>query len=209
MKIHIIGGPGSGKTTLAADLAKRFTIPHHDLDRVFMKRGNQPALLIQDAIDIAVQPDWVAEGAFIIWVEPLLEAADCILLCTVPWYAAYWRAVRRHFEKTIKGINPYPTRQLLPFLGFVYDYYTKPVGANASENEVARQYLAERARRLGPSQPDVLLRDYQTCEESLSLTDAFTRLYLAKYQAKVLLYRSRNDLAALLNHLGRSSTMSY
>lgn len=32
MKIHIIGGPGSGKTFLAEKLSSQFWIPHYDLD---------------------------------------------------------------------------------------------------------------------------------------------------------------------------------
>ena len=32
MKIHIIGGPGSGKSFLADNLSKQFDIPHYDLD---------------------------------------------------------------------------------------------------------------------------------------------------------------------------------
>lgn len=33
MKIHIIGGPGSGKTTLARQLSEELRIPHYDLGR--------------------------------------------------------------------------------------------------------------------------------------------------------------------------------
>ena len=32
MKIHIIGGPGSGKTFLADKLSRQYGIPHYDLD---------------------------------------------------------------------------------------------------------------------------------------------------------------------------------
>jgi adenylate kinase family enzyme len=33
MKIHIIGGPGSGKSFLAEQLSKEFGIQHYDLDK--------------------------------------------------------------------------------------------------------------------------------------------------------------------------------
>lgn len=34
MKIHIIGGPGSGKTYLAEKLSKELGIQHYDLDEL-------------------------------------------------------------------------------------------------------------------------------------------------------------------------------
>lgn len=35
MKIHIIGGSGTGKTYLAKKLSEKFNIPHFDLDDLF------------------------------------------------------------------------------------------------------------------------------------------------------------------------------
>ena len=35
MKIHIIGGSGSGKSYLAKKLAKELYIPYYDLDNIF------------------------------------------------------------------------------------------------------------------------------------------------------------------------------
>ena len=34
MKIHIVGGPGSGKTFLAEKLSRELGIPHYDLDDI-------------------------------------------------------------------------------------------------------------------------------------------------------------------------------
>ena len=36
LKIHIMGGPGSGKTTLGKEIASRFALPCYDLDTIGM-----------------------------------------------------------------------------------------------------------------------------------------------------------------------------
>jgi len=37
-KIHLLGGPGSGKTTAGIALSHRFGLPHLDLDEIFWER---------------------------------------------------------------------------------------------------------------------------------------------------------------------------
>jgi adenylate kinase family enzyme len=39
-KIHIIGSVGSGKTTLARNLSRKYSIPYYELDNVVWKRHN-------------------------------------------------------------------------------------------------------------------------------------------------------------------------
>lgn len=34
-KIHILGGPGSGKSYIAAKISSRFKIPSYELDTIF------------------------------------------------------------------------------------------------------------------------------------------------------------------------------
>jgi adenylate kinase family enzyme len=64
VKIHIIGGPGSGKTTLAQSLSSRLHIPHYDLDTIDLER--------ESAITIAEQSAWITEGIYLISTEPML-----------------------------------------------------------------------------------------------------------------------------------------
>src|SRR5712692_7749208 len=89
-KIHIVGGPGSGKTTLAQDLSSRFHVPHYDLDKVNWEKEN--------VIAIAEQPAWVTEGIYLIWTEPMLYHADCIVLLRSPglWlHGAFFTVISR------------------------------------------------------------------------------------------------------------------
>ena len=61
-KIHILGGPGSGKTTLAREIAALLNVPHHDLDDVTQKNGSQAAAYLADVATILAQPGWVTGG---------------------------------------------------------------------------------------------------------------------------------------------------
>ncbi len=80
LKIHILGGPGSGKTTLGECLSSRFHVPHYDLDQIGWKL-NDMAEYIDTAFALAKQPGWVTENIGVIWTDPLLYQADCIMQC--------------------------------------------------------------------------------------------------------------------------------
>ena len=68
MKIHIIGGPGRGKSFLADNLSKQFDIPHYDLDdlqwdNVANDYGTKRNLQERDALlnQILQKDDWIIE----------------------------------------------------------------------------------------------------------------------------------------------------
>src|SRR5690348_9244433 len=84
-KIHILGGSGSGKTTLARHLSSLLHVPHYDLDAIGLEKG---LVTEEDAFVIAVQPAWVSEGVYLIFTEPLLYAANVIVLLEVSWPVA-------------------------------------------------------------------------------------------------------------------------
>ncbi len=53
VKIQILGGPGSGKTTLAQSLSAKFHAPHCNLDQIVWKHGADMTAHINEAIAIA------------------------------------------------------------------------------------------------------------------------------------------------------------
>ncbi len=128
-RIHILGGPGSGKTTVARDLGRRLELPVHELDLVGYEDGvgaRRPfEERLADVRTIAAQPEWVTEGAFLGWTDELLRAADVIIRLDVRWRVAAWRLVTRHVRANLAGTNRHPgTLRLLRFLRFARRYYS-------------------------------------------------------------------------------------
>ena len=83
MKIHIIGGSGTGKTYLASLLSIKYNIPHYDLDDLFWDNSaNQYGVKMSiekrnDMLSrILENEDWIIEGVYYSWLTESFEAAD-------------------------------------------------------------------------------------------------------------------------------------
>lgn len=146
-RIHIIGGAGSGKTTLARQLSERLGFPCYHLDQIgWDKAGKRPlALRLADLERIIEQPAWISEGSFLWWTEVLMQTADVIIWLDLPFRINGWRIVKRHILLSIAGTNPHPgTLNLLHFTWGVYRRYkaTVPLIPRAPDDDVAITRIA-------------------------------------------------------------------
>lgn len=205
LKIHILGGPGSGKTTLGRELASRLHIPHHDLDMIGRRHGERMAAYIDEAIAIAEQPGWVTEGIYLIWTEPLLYRADYIVFLAVSWPVAAWRIVLRHITRSLHGTNPYPgvngVKLLFKLLRFTRHYYVDKVHSAASTMEAVREYFEECGDDAEPPQAEILLGRIEKYRSAIPLTADFARMDLKRYEAKVIVVRDKSDRERLVELL--------
>ena len=127
-RVHITGGPGSGKSTRASRLGRQLGVPVHDLDWVGWggTGGLRPlAVLLPEVYIIAAEPEWITEGAMLGWTDPLFRAADLVIWLDVPWRVALWRMVLRHIRAELRGNNRHRgVGRLLRFLWYTRHYYT-------------------------------------------------------------------------------------
>ncbi len=109
-RVHIIGSAGSGKTTLARQLAAVLDAPCYELDNIGYENHAKRSLelRLEDVQQIVSQPTWVSEGAFIWWVDDLLRGADVIVWLDLHWTLCYHRIVLRHIRADIARNNSHP-----------------------------------------------------------------------------------------------------
>ena len=108
MKIHIIGGPGSGKTFLAEKLSKELGVQHYDLDDLQWDNQSDsygvkrsPEERDRLLADILSQKDWIIEGVYYAWCQQCFADADKIYVLSVPRYKYRYRIIRRFVRRKL------------------------------------------------------------------------------------------------------------
>jgi hypothetical protein len=133
MRVHIVGLPSSGKTTLAKGLSAHLNLPHHDLDAVaFLDEAWSPRpALERDRLvaEILTSRDWVTEGYFLGWATPFLAAADHVVWLDPSLPRLLYRHIRRHRRRVFQ------TRWLSARLRFQVHSYRRPAGSGPAAND--------------------------------------------------------------------------
>ncbi len=200
VKLHILGAPGSGKTTLAQDVSSRFHIPHYDLDKVNWEQ--------EHALTIAQQSTWITEGIYLIWTEPMLYYADYIVLLEVSWPVATWRLIHRHILNSLRGTQLYPGIQgikaLFKLVKDTRRYILNLDSTDTSSAEALHRYLETHRETAVPPTEDFLKVYFETYQKlALPPTEEFVRMYLERYKEKLFLIRNMTDREHLLELLAK------
>jgi adenylate kinase family enzyme len=81
-KVHITGGPGSGKTTLSRQIAASLNVACYELDALALEleaTGQPFSNLADEAQRISTSDGWVSDGAYFDWTEPLFQNSDLVI----------------------------------------------------------------------------------------------------------------------------------
>jgi adenylate kinase family enzyme len=118
-KIHILGGPGSGKSFIAARIAATYGLPVFDLDEIFWDpRADHygiraPAAERDQALSRILDAEaWIIEGVYYRWVSPSFERADKIILLTPSVWVRHWRILKRFLKRRV-GLIPAKKKESL------------------------------------------------------------------------------------------------
>lgn len=112
-RYYVTGGAGSGKTTLAARLARALDVPHYDVDR-----GRRPS---------GDERGWIVEGAHLWGMDEFVDRADVVCWLDLPPRIAIRRILVRHVVLTVRRTNRHPgLRNLYGFVTSQPAYYRKP-----------------------------------------------------------------------------------
>ena len=99
-RIHLIGGPGSGKSYAAARLSSLFDVPAYALDDLYWDRTTydvrtEPAARDQQLASLVERDGWIIEGVYYGWVAASFAAADIIIVLTPSIVVRQWRVTKR------------------------------------------------------------------------------------------------------------------
>jgi adenylate kinase family enzyme len=108
VRIHIVGAPSAGKSTLGRHLADQVGCPHYDLDQIAfvddhwtLRPMAERLALVQEIVD---EPAWIVEGGHLGWTEPLLAAADVIVWLDPPLRVLLYRHWARHRHRGLQWL---------------------------------------------------------------------------------------------------------
>lgn len=102
-RIVIVGRTGSGKTTLAQELAAALGVPHVELDSLYFAPdfSTAPLSLLRDRTRAAISADhWVTDGNKRAVRDLVWPRADTIIWLDYPFYLSVWRLAKRARTRT-------------------------------------------------------------------------------------------------------------
>ena len=198
-RILIVGGSGSGNTTIGRALAARRGLPIHNLDTIALDPVTGALRPLEErkagADAIAAGEEWVVEGIYTGWTDELYERAEVIVwLDSVSWLTA----VRRVVGRFVAGATNEMRQRGLRGLVRPREQRRHLVDLVRSIRET-RAYYADRSHT---STHDPDLRSASPADDDGASGRSVTATVLSPLRAKVVHCRSAHDVQRMLEQLG-------
>jgi len=124
-KIHIIGGPGSGKTYCSKRISKKFKIPVFDLDNIFWD-NNSDTYGTKTSYEkrekklnqILKMDKYIIEGVYYSWLIKSFKTADLIIILNNSVWVRDFRITRRFLKRKL-GLVKSKKESLKDFINLV------------------------------------------------------------------------------------------
>lgn len=103
-RIAVVGVTGSGKTTLASNLASALGLAHVELDALRFGPGwSEPPdeVFRQRVIAALSAPGWVVDGNYSRVRDITWKLADTIIWLDYPFLTSFWRLLRRSYRRVV------------------------------------------------------------------------------------------------------------
>lgn len=108
-RVVIVGKPGAGKSTLAAQLSTKLNLQNIELDGIFWQPDWTPLPKPEFhlRVDILCPADgpWVADGNYKILRDIIWDRADTLIWLDYPLHLALWRCFKRTFSRIFRGVE--------------------------------------------------------------------------------------------------------
>jgi adenylate kinase family enzyme len=172
-RVHIVGGPGTGKADLAGQIAACLQVEPVDLTQLAFIDGYGKPVPVDERIaaaeELAETDGWVSYGLSLGWTEPLFLRADLVIWMNPKPRSAMRRLFSRHFGSSLFGRHE--RRGVIRFVSFM---------------RWARSYF----RRSMARKP--------TFGPSMDSTKAATEWVMRDYRHKMKECRTAQDVEAVL-----------
>lgn len=104
-RISVVGTTGSGKTTLAAALARRLGIPHFEMDALYWGpnwSGTPPEILRPRVAAALAGEAWVIDGNYSIVRDIILSRADTLVWLDYAFPVIFWQLFLRTLRRALR-----------------------------------------------------------------------------------------------------------
>ena len=105
-RVNVVGTSGSGKTTIAAELARRLDVPRIELDALSWEANWVPVApeVLRERVAQAVATDeWVVDGNYSATRDLVWGRADTVVWLDFPFVTVMWRVIARTLRRSLRG----------------------------------------------------------------------------------------------------------